>query len=378
MNTEQNNGFDSLSDAGSGYRFVDGEVVLIEETEKTTEEKTDEVPNLEDNKAVPPVEEKTETTEETTTETTEATTEETTTETTEEVVNPLDELFKVDVLPEDQAKAVEWNKLASELGFENADSIKTKEELQVSIRAEIEKHKQIVEPDLSKYGEEAKDIISKLEQGIELRDVLNPIRHLDAFVLSSDEYKVSFMLRQEGLDDEQINERVEELRENGKLSQLAMQHTQLAENLIAQELQAIEIKTTERNQQRIQAQQDKLNSEIAQLEETVKSLKDYKGVEIPDNYKQYVLSQIKTGQFQSKLHNAQAQVNAFLDLELGAKIAKLNVDKLTEAERAAFNKARLIETEARHNIPPQPKAGVKAPPVEEKNKQRFDGWSVFE
>jgi hypothetical protein len=370
MSIEGQDGFDNLSKAGGGF-FVDenGEVVLNTPALETTETEDEVIPEMiaatEDNSTaeIPA----------------DATTEETTEEaSTEEEVNPLADLFNVPVFPEEQAKSVEWNLLGSELGIANHAEIKTKEDLQVAIRTEIERHKQIVEPDLSKFGEDAKDFIAKLEQGVEFREALNPIRHLDAFVLASDEYKVSFMLQQEGYSGDKLADKLEELRDEGKIERLAHEHTQLAESLIAQELQEIDKKYSERKQKYIQQEQDRVSSELSQLESTIKGLTEYKGLAIPENYKQYLLSQLKTGQFQSKLNNAQAQVNAYLDLELGAKVAKLNVEKLTEAERSAYNKAKESELNKMHNIPPKPKAGVKAPPVDLANKKRFDSWSIFE
>ena len=289
----------------------------------------------------------------------------------EEEITP-DNVFNLPFLPEEQAKEIEWSKLGGELGFENAETIKSKEDFQILVKSEIEKHKQIVEPDFSKHGEEAKIIYEQLEKGADLRDILNPIRHLDAFVLSSDEYKVSFMLQQEGYEGEALQDKLEELKDSNKLKGLAEDHTRLAESLISQQLQDIDKQNSERRSKLIEQQTQQLNSELKQLEDYVSELKDFRGLEIPDATKKVIISEIKSGKFKETIDNAKTQVTAYLEAKFGDKVAKISTDKLSEAERAAYNKAKKAELDSLHNIPPKAKPGVIAPVVSKK----FDGGNL--
>jgi hypothetical protein len=200
-------------------------------------------------------------------------------------------------------------------------------------------------------------VFDYVEKGGNIADLINPVAKLDAYILSDDEYKVRFALNDGSLTEDEIEERVSNLIDNGKLSTAAQEYTVAAQKIRTDTLKG-HISSFEQIKEAERASIiERQKQENQQLIDTVNQMTEYKGYEIKDENKQYIISQIKSGQLHRELNNAQSQITAYLELKLGDKIAKMQSLKLKDVSRESHNKVLEDEAKKRHNIPPAKSTG---------------------
>lgn len=254
-----------------------------------------------------------------------------------------------------------------------------------AVKTKIETSKKIVEPDLSKYDDETKKVVSFLEKGGTVKDIVEPLKKYDDFLLLSPEDKIKEVWKAEGktakqieedlndiefletelreyyrdvekLSKAQVSEKINEVIENDKVEET---HRKLFSEMFNKEIKTLrEQKYSEivgDFDKKILSLQKK-DEEQAQLErESLKSLVDktseYKGIKIPENVKTFIKSQIDTGDFNKFLNNAEAQLNAFLDLKFRSQIEDHLKKSVDDASRSGYNKGLDKKTQKLHNIP---------------------------
>jgi len=266
----------------------------------------------------------------------------------EELEKKLDEEAKVSEV----AAKLDWTGIAkNELGIDLKANDQS--EFLQAVKTKIDEASKKVEVDLTKYPEDAKQVIQFLENDGDINEILNPLAVIDKYVSDTTEEDVviDYFTEYEGLTKKQAEEKVEELQDSDKFDD---QYEKAKKMLLDFR--------SKRAKDLINASNDKINAKLAETEQKIESeknemikvvdeLKDFMGIKVNDKAKAYLKKEISSGKLTLSNNNAKTQVIARMFDLFGSQVIDSINKRIKDSSRDGYNTGKLTEQEKLHNIP---------------------------
>ena len=248
---------------------------------------------------------------------------------------------------------IDFLELGKELGLEVKDN--TPDAFKEAHEQAVEAAKQKVEVDLTKFNDKEKIVIDWLHNGGNLEDFFKPLMAFDSFLAQPDDEKVKeWLINEEGVDKAQVDERLNQIIEEGHFDAYVDKVDQTISGLREQKYNQVMQSIKSTNDAYQASVQQTAIKERGELKTVLDQTKEFMGIPIPDNVKDILKREIDGGQFTKKNDNAQTQMKARLFDLFGDKVlAKVNKDWQTKVDEA-YNRGVKGMQNRLHNIPVKP------------------------
>tara|TARA_Y100000310_G_C20619700_1_gene782597 strand:+ start:167 stop:1306 length:1140 start_codon:yes stop_codon:yes gene_type:complete len=232
------------------------------------------------------------------------------------------------------------------------------------------------ETELGDIDPETKNLLELSQNGVDLKEYLDPINTIDGYLkyddksLVEEEFKNIMNGEQRLYSDEQVASKIERLEDNEMLSDKA---DEIREGLIVEKQnlgQEIIAENQEQQERAYHQHQENLRAQSENFIHTVNSTNEFMGGKIDDGVKDHVTNMWNKGKVHELFNDPQKIVDYVLYHTVGDQVLK-------QRENDSFSNGQSKAKKSLHNIPPVTTAGASRG-VDDASTEETGDFSVWE
>lgn len=246
---------------------------------------------------------------------------------------------------------VDYNEIAKEFEIELGNN--KKEDFIQAIKSKIQESTTKVELDLSKYDDYTQKAIKFIDKGGKVSDLINPLSEYYKFLAMSPEDKVRASLINQGIKEDEIDEKLLDLQDKGKFESTVENINQSVNNAILKKQEDL---INEENNRKIDLDNKDhvlTKQENEKLIESVKKIDTFMGLKVSDELRNSVIQRIENGSFHDDLNNPDATIRAYLNVKLGSTIISRFEKRLEQEKKESYNAGLAKGKEGLHETRPK-------------------------
>ena len=230
-----------------------------------------------------------------------------------------------------------------------------KETLKNAVIKKIDEAKTKVEPDLTKYNEQQKLVISWLEDGGTLDEFFNPLKAIDDFnAMPDDEKIIDYLQTEENMTEPEAKKKLGEILDAGTFDEYINKVNTLVGTLRKDRIDSVMAGIKKAQDTRLAQISQAKEKEKTELCKVIDSISEFMGMPVDQKFKDAMKEKVSSGKLVIENNNARTQVLGHYFSLYGDKIlAKMAKDAKTAGD-AAYNRGVQTARGGLSNTPIKP------------------------